>query len=201
MRNYASHLTECASLNYYCQFYVTLYTQNKADTTKKMATTQNKLHSFEQDVHHSNIYEFRVCLKENTPHTLAKLPVNNLSLHALRIKSSSFVTTTLCGLSPSQPSLSKLFYPWLFPSRFLLSAFFRSSITSSCHRCLGLPIGLVPIGLQSNSFLVGLTWSIRWICPSHLILCALTLRRLMSYIYGAPILDVSRSHTTTQHSR
>ena len=36
---------------------------------------------------------------------------------------------------------------------------------------------------------------------------ALTLRRLMSYIYiyiyiyRAPILDVSRSHTTTQHSR
>ena len=29
----------------------------------------------------------------------------------------------------------------------------------------------------------------------------LTLRRLMSYIYGAPILDVSRSHATTQHSR
>jgi len=29
----------------------------------------------------------------------------------------------------------------------------------------------------------------------------LTLRRLMWYIYGAPILDVSRSHTTTQHSR
>jgi len=29
----------------------------------------------------------------------------------------------------------------------------------------------------------------------------LTLRRLMSYIYGAPILDVSRSHTTTQHGR
>ena len=29
----------------------------------------------------------------------------------------------------------------------------------------------------------------------------LTLRLLMSYIHGAPILDVSRSHTTTQHSR
>ena len=29
----------------------------------------------------------------------------------------------------------------------------------------------------------------------------LTLRWLMSYIYGAPILDVSRSHTTTHHSR
>jgi len=30
---------------------------------------------------------------------------------------------------------------------------------------------------------------------------SLTLRVLMPYIYGAPILDVSRSHTTTQHSR
>jgi len=32
---------------------------------------------------------------------------------------------------------------------------------------------------------------------------SLTFRRLMSYIYiyGAPILDVSRSHTMTQHSR
>jgi len=29
----------------------------------------------------------------------------------------------------------------------------------------------------------------------------LTFMLLMSYIYGAPILDVSRSHTTTQHSR
>ena len=29
----------------------------------------------------------------------------------------------------------------------------------------------------------------------------LTLRLLMSYIYGAPILDVSRSHTTTHHIR
>jgi len=29
----------------------------------------------------------------------------------------------------------------------------------------------------------------------------LTFRLLMSYIYGAPMLDVSRSHTTTQHSR
>jgi hypothetical protein len=30
---------------------------------------------------------------------------------------------------------------------------------------------------------------------------SLTLRLLMSYKYGAPILDVSRSHTTKQHSR
>jgi hypothetical protein len=30
---------------------------------------------------------------------------------------------------------------------------------------------------------------------------SLALRLLMSYMYGAPILDVSRSYTTTQHSR
>jgi len=30
---------------------------------------------------------------------------------------------------------------------------------------------------------------------------SLTIRLLMSYIYGAPILDVSRSYTTTRHSR
>ena len=30
---------------------------------------------------------------------------------------------------------------------------------------------------------------------------SLTFRLLMSYIYGAPILDVSRSHKTTQRSR
>ena len=56
---------------------------------------------------------------------------------------------------------------------FLTFSLLRSSITSSCHRCLRLPTGLVPIGFQSSSFLVGLAWSILWICPSHLILCGL----------------------------
>ena len=36
---------------------------------------------------------------------------------------------------------------------------------------------------------------------SRIMVKLLTLRRLMSYIYGSSILDVSRSHTTTQHSR
>jgi len=39
----------------------------------------------------------------------------------------------------------------------------------------------------------------RWKLDADFVL--LTLRLLMSYIYGAPILHVSRSHTTTQHSR
>ena len=38
-------------------------------------------------------------------------------------------------------------------------------------------------------------------CTTNDGLAYLTLRLLMSYIYGGRILDVSRSHTTTQHSR
>ena len=57
--------------------------------------------------------------------------------------------------------------------QFLSFNFFRSSMIFSCHRCLGFPTGLVPIGFQSCSLLVGLAWSILWICPSHLIFCAL----------------------------
>jgi hypothetical protein len=57
--------------------------------------------------------------------------------------------------------------------QFFTFSFFRSSMTSSCHRCLGLPNDLVPTGLQSHSFLVGLAWSILWICPIHFIRCAL----------------------------
>ena len=57
--------------------------------------------------------------------------------------------------------------------QFFTFTFFRSFITSSCHRCLGLHTGIVPIHFQSNSFPVGLAWSILRICPSHLIRCAL----------------------------
>ena len=72
--------------------------------------------------------------------------------------------------------------------QFLTFSFFRSSMTSSYHRCLGLPIGLVPIGFQSSSFRVGLTWSILWICPRHLILCA-----LMNLAISAPYINLSIS--------
>ena len=68
--------------------------------------------------------------------------------------------------------------------QFLIFSFFRSSMTSSCHRSLGFPTGLVPIGFQSNSFPVGLARSILWICPSHLILCT-----LMNLTIPAPSID------------
>jgi len=48
---------------------------------------------------------------------------------------------------------------------------------------------------------MSLLWVSRWTSMKYFSQHSLTLRLLMSYIYGAPILDVSRSHTTTQHSR
>jgi len=61
-------------------------------------------------------------------------------------------------------------------------------MTSPCHRCLGLPTGLVPIGFQSYSFLVGLALSILCIWPSHLILYV-----LMNLTISAPSINLSIS--------
>ena len=64
-----------------------------------------------------------------------------------------------------------------------------SSVTTLCS----LPHCKLRLPKLGSCFSSG--FSILYFCFS------LTLRRLMSYIYGAPILDVSRSHITTQHSR
>jgi hypothetical protein len=61
-------------------------------------------------------------------------------------------------------------------------------MTSSFHRCLGLPTGIVPIGFQTNSLLPGLVWFILCIWPSYLILCA-----LMHLTISAPSINLSVS--------
>jgi len=55
--------------------------------------------------------------------------------------------------------------------------------------------------LNPISYLLALLGAHHFLHVSRIRVKLLTLRLLMSYIYGAPILDVSRSHTTTQHSR
>ena len=64
---------------------------------------------------------------------------------------------------------------------------------------------LNPLNPELNPicYLLALLGAHHFIHVSRIRVKLLTFRRLMSYIYiyGAPILDVSRSHTTTQHSR
>ena len=67
-----------------------------------------------------------------------------------------------------------------------------------CHIFVCLIIHIFYLKKRCHIFLCN--WYLR-IYPTWFVRRKLTLRRLMSYIYGAPILDVSRSHTTTQHSR
>jgi len=55
--------------------------------------------------------------------------------------------------------------------------------------------------LNPICYLLALLGAHHFLHVSRIRVKILTFRRLMSYIYGASILDVSRSHTTTQHSR
>ena len=55
--------------------------------------------------------------------------------------------------------------------------------------------------LNPICYLLALLGAHNFLHVSRIRVKLLTYGRLMSYIYGVPILDVSRSHTTTQHSR
>jgi len=55
--------------------------------------------------------------------------------------------------------------------------------------------------LNPICYLLALLGAHNFLHVSRIRVKLLTFRRLMSCIYAAPILDVSRSHTTTQHSR
>ena len=55
--------------------------------------------------------------------------------------------------------------------------------------------------LNPICYLLALLGTHHFLHISRIRVKSLTLRLLMSYIHGAPILDVSRSHTTTHHSR
>jgi len=55
--------------------------------------------------------------------------------------------------------------------------------------------------LNHICYLLALLGAHHFLHVSRIRVKSLTPRLLMSHIYGAPILDVSRSHTTTQHSR
>jgi len=75
-----------------------------------------------------------------------------------------------------------------------------SSILCTCPNQRNLFNPLNP-ELNPICYLLALLGAHHFLHVSRIRVKSLTLRRLISYTYGAPILDVSRSHTTTQHSR
>jgi hypothetical protein len=67
----------------------------------------------------------------------------------------------------------------------------------------GYPIAVNPLNAELNPIchLLALLGVHHFLHLSRIRVKLLILRLLMSYIYGAPILDVFRSNTTTHHSR
>ena len=72
-----------------------------------------------------------------------------------------------------------------------------------CKQTYGWQYSINPLNAELNPscYLLTLLGAHHFLHVSRIRVKSLTLRLLMSYIYGAPIIDVSTSHTTTQHSR
>ena len=115
------------------------------------------------------------CDVDHSPQLVLKLQISGPYLYSLKLR--GIIIIIIWHYNPlwifafSARSLQVLL-SLAVSFQFFIFIFYNSSMTSYCHCCLGLPTGLVPLGFQSNSFLVGLAWFILDIWPSHLILCA-----------------------------
>ena len=145
----------------------------------------------------SYMWLFLVCMNDSSPNTLLMMDTGKYKKHI-----STVICCTLAHCS------------WLQLLRKLSqTAAFREKPSSQiCRVITGLKKPCTVFPNPSSEM------SRSWLKMSHghihvtitqsygavqlpLLAKSLTLRWLMSYIYGAPILDVSRSHTTTQLSR
>ena len=117
-------------------------------------------------------------------HAVVCVAMNHHHHHHLAIQ--PFAGFQVLSQVPPSSSVLSCFLP-----AFYLQLLLKSSMTSSCHRCLGIPTGLIPIGFQSNSFLVGLAWFFLCIWLWHLILCALMYLSILFFLLKA--LQLQRS--------
>jgi len=141
----------------------------------------------------------------------------NIWSHAVEFSRSRFVQPWL-RIVPMAKFISYIFgriYSYSF-YYFLLSlrGYLQLRITATTHvsKAQNVPAMLClkfvtrnvnPLNPELNPicYLLALLGAHHFPYVSRIRVKLLTFRPLMSYIYGAPILDVSRSHTTTQHSR
>ena len=118
---------------------------------------------------------------------------NKIDIYSFQ-KSGSFKTDVLNGVGIVNGWRKDCMH-WMY-HRYINPSFWYKNIEHSFN----------PLNPELNPiYLLALLGAHNFLHISRIRVKSLTLRRLMSYIYiyiyGAPILDVSRSHTTTQHSR
>ena len=99
--------------------------------------------------------------------------------------------------SPDSPDRSQSLYRLSYRAHTIFTVY----VTSSYADARMFVINPLKPELNSICYLLALLRAHHFLRVSRIRVKLLTFRLLMSYIYGAPILDVSRSHTTTQHSR
>ena len=90
------------------------------------------------------------------------------------------------------------FDPWTFQP---IASHYTNYTTPAHSRYNVLSLNPLNPELNPICYLLALLEAHHFLHVSRIRVKLLTFRLLMSYIYAAPILDVSRSHTTMQHSR
>jgi len=91
----------------------------------------------------------------------------------------------------------------LFNVEAMLTEFVLNTERLNCTGIILVFVEFNPLNAELNPiyYLLALLGAHHFLHISRIRVKSLILRLLMSYIYGAPILDVSRSHTTTHHIR
>ena len=133
-----------------------------------------------------------------SPRATAPLSYTTIILHSFHIMS-PLPSTAACftGYTPLQVSHN---FRILFSSATNIFLFYSFARHFRSRHKSRFDINPLNVELNPICYLLELL-AHHFLHVSRIRVKLLTFRLLMSYIYGAPILDVSRSHTTTQHSR
>ena len=147
-------------------------------------------------------FEVRVTdRKSGSPATAESFALLKLTFGHLSIKPLSLRSESLIYIRSSVWTWTEISY--IIVIALIFTANYRNS--AEVQRTVLMQVDLYqvnPLKPELNSiYLLALLGAHYFLHVSRIGVKSLTFRRLMSYIYGGPILDVSRSHTTTQHSR
>jgi len=180
---------------------------------KQSLASEYYFHSVNADNISCGILHFSVTLGENSDSTW-KGTVIHLGINKyIHISDQQFVSLAMYSslsyqlLSKSEQTVYSFPNEAVIASKWVAvcvrSAYAHWRFMSAEKHVTRVTYNINPLSPELNPicYLLALLGAHHFLHVSRIRVKSLTLRRLMSYIYGAPILDVSRSNTTTQHSR